>query len=617
MNKDKQILSDLIVYMKYAKYLTKEKRRETWEEIVDRNLQMHVRKFPQLKEELTQVYNDYVINKKVLPSMRSLQFGGLPIEINNARLFNCSYLPIDDYRAFSETIFLLLSGCGVGYSVQKHHVEKLPEINKPVKTKRYLVADSIIGWADAVKVLMNSYFTGKSKPNFDFRDIREKGAILVTAGGKAPGPEPLKRCLFEIEQILERYNNGDKLSTIDCHSILCHIADSVLSGGIRRSAMIAGFTMDDADMLACKSGNWWENNPHFARANNSAIIVNSRIKKEEFDNLWVKIENSGSGEPGLYFTNDCEYFTNPCVETSLRPFSFCNLVEINAEGIETQEEFNNRSKAAAFINTLQASYTDFVYLRSVWKKTTEKDALIGTGITGIGGGTLDNLDKKEASTIVLEENKRVAKLININKAARCCVTKPAGTSSIVLGTSSGIHAYHNNFYIRRVRINKNEALYAHLQINNPELLEDEIFNPTTTAVISVPQKAPETCHIRTESALALLERTKEYNMDWVRNSHNSGPNYHNVSATISIKDTEWKEVGEWMWKNRDSYHGLSVLPYSGHTYKQAPFEDCSELEYETLYSKLTNLNLKEVIEFEDLTNLTDQAGCAGGACEIK
>lgn len=426
MNKDKQILSDLIVYMKYAKYLTKEKRRETWEEIVERNLQMHVRKFPQLKEELTQIYNDYVITKKVLPSMRSLQFGGLPIEINNARLFNCSYLPVDDYRAFSETMFLLLSGCGVGYSIQKHHVEKLPEINKPVKTKRYLVADSIIGWADAVKVLMNSYFTGKAKPNFDFRDIREKGSILMTAGGKAPGPEPLKRCLFEVEQILERYNNGDKLSTIDCHSILCHIADSVLSGGIRRSAMIAGFTMDDEDMLACKSGNWWETNPHFARANNSAIIVNSRIKKDEFDNLWLKIENSGSGEPGLYFTNDCEYFTNPCVETSLRPFSFCNLVEINAEGIETQEEFNNRSKAAAFINTIQASYTDFVYLRSVWKKTTEKDALIGTGITGIGSGSLDNLNKKEASTIVLEENKRVAKLIGINKAARCCVVKPAG-----------------------------------------------------------------------------------------------------------------------------------------------------------------------------------------------
>jgi ribonucleoside-diphosphate reductase alpha chain len=301
----------------------------------------------------------------------------------------------------------------------------------------------------------------------------------------------------------------------------------------------------------------------------------------------------------------------------LRPFSFCNLVEINAEGIDSQEEFNNRSKAASFINTIQASYTDFVYLRSIWKKTTEKDALIGTGITGIGSGTLDELNKKEASFIVQEENKRVAKLININKAARCCVVKPAGTSSIVLGTSSGIHAYHNDFYIRRVRINKNEALYTHLQINNPELLEDEIFKPETTAVISIPQKAPKTCHIRTESPLTLLERTKEYNLDWIRTSHNSGPNYHNVSATISIKDEEWKEVGEWMWKNKDTYHGLSVLPYSGHTYKQAPFEDCSELEYETLFKGLSDLDLSKVIEFEDLTNLNDQAACSGNACDIK
>jgi ribonucleoside-diphosphate reductase alpha chain len=352
-------------------------------------------------------------------------------------------------------------------------------------------------------------------------------------------------------------------------------------------------------------------------ANNSAVIVSSRIKKEEFDNLWLKVENSGAGEPGLYFTNDPEYGTNPCVETSLRPFSFCNLTEISALGIDSQEEFNNRSKIASFINTLQASYTDFVYLRSIWKKNTEKDALIGTGITGIGSGNLDLLDKKEASKIVVEENKRVSKLIGINKAARCCVVKPAGSSSIVLGTSSGIHAYHNDYYIRRVRVNKNEAIYTYLAINHPELLEDELFNPTTTAVISIPQMSPIGAHIRTESALALLERTKEYNLDWVRNSHNSGPNYHNVSATISIKDNEWKEVGEWMWKNKDSYHGLSVLPYSDHTYKQAPFEDCSEIEFNTLFEKLKDINLTNVTEFSDNTDLMGETACSGGSCEIK
>lgn len=617
MNLDKEILSDLIIHMKYSRYRRELQRRETWEEIVNRNLQMHVNKFPQLKQQLTELYNKFILTKRILPSMRSLQFAGLPIELNPARLYNCSYCPIDDYRAFSEAMFLLLSGCGFGFSVQKHHIEKLPEIKKPLKTKRYLIADSIIGWSDAVKVLINSYFTGNPKPLFDFRDIREKGALLVTSGGKAPGPEPLKRCLFEIEQILENKKDGEKLKPIECHSIICHIADSVLSGGIRRSATISLFTMDDEEMLSCKSGNWWEINPHFARANNSAVIVTNRITREEFDNLWLKVQNSGSGEPGFYFTNDPEYGTNPCVETSLRPNTFCNLVDINGEFIESQEDLNEVSEAAAFINTIQASYTDFIYLRPIWKKNTEKDALIGVGITGIGSGKLDNLDKAQASQIILKTNERVAKLININKAARCAVIKPSGTSSIVLGTSSGIHAYHNNYYIRRVRVNKNEAIYTHLMIHHPELIEDELFSPNTTAVISVPQKAPEHAHIRTESALKLLERVKEYNLQWVRNAHRTGPNYHNVSATISIKENEWKEVGDWLWQNKNTYHGLSVLPYYDHVYKQAPFEDCSQLEYETLFNKLHTLDLTKVVEFEDHTNLNDQAACAGGSCEIK
>lgn len=326
MDKDKQILSEITTFLKYSKYLEKEKRRETWDEMtIGRNAEMHVKKFPLLKEEILQVYADFVLTKKVLPAMRSLQFAGVPIEVNNARMFNCSYLPIDDYRAFSETMFLLLSGCGVGYSVQKHHIDKLPDIKKPTRSKRFLVADSIAGWADAVKYLVKSYLTGGSKPRFDFRDIRAKGMRLLTSGGKAPGPEPLKRCLFEIEQILERKQNGDKLLPIEAHSILCHIADSVLAGGIRRSAMIALFTFDDEDMLSCKSGNWWETNPHFARANNSVVIVLNRVKGNEFYSLWDKIKASGAGEPGIYFTNDPEYGTNPCVETSLRPFTFCNL----------------------------------------------------------------------------------------------------------------------------------------------------------------------------------------------------------------------------------------------------------------------------------------------------
>jgi ribonucleoside-diphosphate reductase alpha chain len=616
MDLEQKILSDITVFMKYAKHLPYLERRELWEEICERNKEMHINKFPELKEDIEYIYKEFILPKKILPAMRSLQFAGKPIEINNARMFNCSYCPIDSYESFSEAMFLLLSGCGFGFSVQKHHVEKLPEIIKPTKKRRYLIGDNIEGWSDSIKILIKSYFGKGSKPIFDFRDIRPKGAMLITSGGKAPGPEPLKRCLFEIEQILESKQNGEKLRPIDCYSIICHIADAVLSGGIRRSATIALFSFDDEEMLSCKSGNWWEINPHFARANNSVVILLNRIKKKEFFNLWDKIKASGAGEPGIYFTNDPEYGTNPCVETSLRAFTFCNLVEINGADIIDQNDFNERCWAAGYINTLQASYTDFHYLRDIWKTNTEKDALIGVGITGIASSALFGIDKKQGAEIVKQVNEQVAKWIGINKAARCCVVKPAGTSSLVLGCSSGIHGYHNDYYIRRLRVGKNESIYQYLIENHPLLVEDELFKPQTTAVISIPQKAPKGSILRTESAISLLERTKEYNIDWVRESHRSGPNYHNVSATISIKDNEWEQVGNWMWENKKTYHGLSILPYSGHSYVQAPFENITEQEYNKLIKHLHNIDLSKVVELTDVTNLKMEAACSGNGCEV-
>ena len=366
MDVSRKILSDIIVHNKYAKYLPQLERRETWEELVTRNKEMHIEKFPELKEQIENAYK-FVYEKKVLPSMRSLQFAGKPIALNNSRIFNCAYLPMDHYKSFSETMYLLLSGCGVGYSVQFSHISKLPEIKKPIKSKRYIVEDSIIGWAEAVRMLMKSYFTGGPKPTFDFRDIRPKGALLITAGGKAPGPGPLKKCLFDIEQILESKQDGDQLTSIECHSILCHIADSVLAGGIRRSAMIALFSFDDEDMIGAKSGNWFELNPHFARANNSAVIVRNRIKKKEFNLFWERIKASRAGEPGISWTNNPEYGFNPCHEISLRPYSFCKLVEINGSDIESESDYYQRCRVASFIATLQASYTDFGYLRSAWK----------------------------------------------------------------------------------------------------------------------------------------------------------------------------------------------------------------------------------------------------------
>jgi ribonucleoside-triphosphate reductase len=619
MELSNQILSDITVHMKYAKYLPKLNRRESWEELVTRNKNMHIKKYPDLKKQIEKAY-EKVYNKKVLPSMRSLQFGGKPIEISPNRVYNCAYLPIDSVDCFHEIMFLLLGGTGVGYSVQKHHVAKLPMISKPYekRTRRFLIGDSIEGWADAIKTLMKSYLGDKrsSRIEFDYSDIRPKGALLVTSGGKAPGPQPLKECIVKITGVLDSKEETDMLSTIEAHDIVCHIADAVLAGGIRRAALISLFSADDDQMIGSKTGHWWEDNPQRGRANNSAVLMRHKITKKFFMDLWKRVELSGAGEPGIYFNNDKDWGTNPCCEIALRPYQFCNLCEVNASDIESQEDLNERVKAAAFIGTLQAGYTDFHYLREVWKDTTEKDALIGVSMTGIGSAAVLQLDMKAAAGIVKRENTRVAKLIGINPAARCTTVKPAGTTSLALGTSSGIHAWHNDYYVRRIRVGKNESIYNYLVENHPMLVEDEYFRPHDTAVISVPQKAPEGSILRTESPFDLLERIKKVATEWVQPGHRKGSNTHNVSATVSLKKEEWEDAGEWMWDNRKYYNGLSVLPFDGGTYTQAPFEDIDEGTYINRLQHLRDINLENVKETEDNTDLSGELACAGGACEI-
>lgn len=617
MDISQKILSDVTVFLKYAKYRPDLNRRETWEELVTRNKDMHQKRYPALAQEIEDAYS-LVYSRKILPSMRSMQFAGKPIEVNPARIYNCAYLPIDDVRAFGEVMFLLLGGTGVGYSVQFDHVDKLPEILKPnaSRKKRFLIGDSIEGWADAVKVLVKSYFKGTSTVDFDFSDIRPKGARLITAGGKAPGPAPLKECLTKLEGILSSKENGTKLTTIEVHDMVCHIADAVLAGGIRRAALISLFSPDDDEMVAAKTGAWYEKDPQRGRANNSAVLLRSTTEKEEFLNLWDRIEASGAGEPGIYFTNNLEWGTNPCCEIALRPFQFCNLCEVNVSDIESQEDYNSRVKAAAFIGTLQASYTRFHYLRSVWQRTTEKDALIGVSMTGIGSGAVLKYDMSEAAEIVKNENARIAKMLGINASARSTTVKPAGTTSLTLGTSSGIHAWHNDYYVRRMRVGKNEAIYGYLKNNHPEFIEDEYFRPHDTAVITVPQKAPAGAILRTESAIDLLERVKKVTKEWIKPGHGTGNNTHNVSATISIKNGEWETVGEWMWENRKFYNGLSVLPYSDPNYPQLPFEDCDRETYDRLMLTLADIDLSKVVELEDQTELAGEIACAGGACEI-
>jgi ribonucleoside-diphosphate reductase alpha chain len=636
-----EALSKITIFSKYAKYIPELKRRETWDEIVDRYENMLVKKYPKLKEAIV-LNTKFIRDKKVLPSMRALQFAGAAMEVNNARGYNCCYLPIDSVHAFSETMFLLLGGTGVGYSVQKHHVAQLPDIKTPGKARNYLIEDSIMGWGDAIKVLMKSYLEGTFMPKFDFRAIRHKGARLVTAGGKAPGPEPLKICLTHVQAILDRKKVGEKLTPLECHDILCHIANSVLSGGIRRSAMISLFSHDDEEMITCKYGNWWELDEQRGRANNSAVLKRGDVMAAEFFDLWKRIELSNSGEPGIYWTNDLEWGTNPCCEIALRPFQFCNLCEVNVSDVNSQQDLNERASIAAFFGTLQAGFTDFHYLRPIWSRTTQKDALLGIGMTGIGSGEILKYDLDIAAHQAKLMNSVTSEIIGTNEAARITCIKPSGTTSLVLGTASGIHAWHNDYYLRTMRFNKNEDLAAYLMVNHPELCEDDQLRPQDTVCVRIPVKAPEGSIFRTETAVDTLERVKKFSTEWIKPGHISGANTHNVSATISIDKSrmyashnmndgkgvqftqidengyldEWEVVGQWMWDNKDYYNGLSVLPYFGGSFVQAPFEDITKEEYEERIKAVKAIDLTKVMELDDTVDFGAIAACAGGACEI-
>ncbi len=511
-------------------------------------------------------------------------------------------------------------------------------IKKPTRKRRYLIGDSIEGWADAVKVLMKAYLAEGALPLFDFSDIRDKGTRLITAGGKAPGPEPLKLALTHIQSILDTKEDGEKLKPIECHSIQCHIANAVLAGGIRRAAMIALFSPEDDEMLTCKYGNWWELNEQFGRANNSAVLLRGSVTEEQFKTLWKKIELSGSGEPGIYWTNNLDWGTNPCCEIALRPYQFCNLCEVNVSDIKDQEDLNTRVETAAFFGTLQAGFTDFHYLRSVWKRTTEKDALLGIGMTGIASGEVLKYDLSEAMNLAKTMNYWVAGKIDINVAARIGCVKPSGTTSCVLGTSSGIHAWHAPFYLRTVRFNKTESVAQYIMGNYPELYEDDVLRPHDTICVRIPIKAPIGSILRDETAIDLLSRVKHFATTWIAPGHIDGENTHNVSATISIDKNrnyvvrtvvpvrhsgyldqnidEWQMVGIWMWNNKDHYNGLSVLPFDNGTYTQAPFEDITEKQYNEKIKILKNIDLTQVLEEEDNVQFGAIAACAGGACEI-
>ena len=628
MKLDSKILSDVTVYMKYSKWLSHEFRKETWDEIVDRNLNMHLKKLQELGydekteqyKKVIDVYNNFVRPFKVLPSMRSMQYAGKAIEIAPNSMYNCAYMPVDSVECFDEAMFLLMNGTGLGYSVQQHHVRMLPEIRQPNKdrTRKILVQDSILGWADAVKELFRSY-TGEltQRPRFIYDDIRPKGARLKTRGGKAPGPEPLRLCMVKIENILQTKEDGSQLTTLECHDIMCHLAQAVTAGGNRRAALISLFSADDLQMMHCKSGmRWQETDSQRYRANNSVVLLRHRIKKDFFDDIWDRIEAGGTGEPGIYLTNDKDWGTNPCCEIALRPYQFCNLTEINSSTIEDQNDLNERVEAATILGTLQASYTDFHYLRDIWKTTTEKDALLGVSMTGLASNKVTNLDITGTAYMSKVINAEWADILGINAASRITCVKPSGTASMVCGSSSGIHAWHSDYYIRRIRVGKVENICQYLVDNHPELIVEDMDNPDGM-IIEIPQKAPTGALTKDqEDTFMFLERVKNTTVRWVNPGHNNGQNTHNVSATVYINKGDWDEVGEWMWLNRHFYNGLSCFPNDETSYNQPPFEACSKNRYEEMLKSLKTLDLSQIVETEDDTNFGQEAACAGGACEI-
>jgi len=616
MNTSNKLLSDIVAFRTYAKHLPHFGRRETLEETINRNMHMHLQKFPKLSRDIIKAFQR-IHEYKVMPSMRAMQFGGEAILKNNIRSYNCSFTHVDDVRVFGEILFLLLSGTGVGFSCQKRHVNKLPAVQMPREEGTFVVHDSITGWAQALDALVDAYFYARMRPVFDLSHIRPKGSYLVTTGAKAPGPAPLKVMLEAVDAKLKAAV-GRRLKPIEVHDLICIIADCVLAGGIRRAALISLFDRTDEEMLKAKHGAWWEKHPYRARANNSAVLPRGVVKEEQFRHIFDMCVNSNAGEPGFYWTNDENLGANPCVEIALNSNQFCNLTTINQTGIEDKKDWLNRVYAATLLGTLQAAYTDFPYLRPIWKQTTEAEALLGVSCTGIADahGKVNADWLKAGAEFAKEINRKYAEKIGINPAARITAIKPEGTASCILGSSSGIHARHDNYYLRRVRMNKDDALALYLKSAIPELVEDDLFS-ASGVVVTIPQESPEGAIVRSgETAKSLFDRTVFYHDNWIKPGHISGKNTHNVSVTISYRQEEIEELYSLLWNNRDGYTGISLLPYDNGTYKQAPFESCDKYTFEKYNAMVKSIDLTQVFEEYDGTNRSQLVACACGACEV-
>jgi ribonucleoside-diphosphate reductase alpha chain len=599
-----QELQNYTFVSKYARWLEDKNRRETWKEAVDRVREMMHTQYADknIGSDIDWAY-DIMYKKKVLGSQRALQFGGEPILKRHAKIYNCTSSYCDRLRFFQECFWLLLCGSGTGFSVQKHHVSKLPSLEHQVEegqATKYVIDDSIEGWANSLGVLLSSYFSKpieefKQYKNthivFDYSNIRPKGSSLASGVGKAPGYEPLANGLEKIRTLLDRClaNGQKKLRPIDAYDIIMHSSDAVLSGGVRRSASLALFSHDDAEMAKAKTGNWYSENPQRARSNNSALLLKETTTYEEFELLMQSVKEFG--EPGFIWSDSTEMTFNPCVEVGMWPvdeqsgksgWQGCNLSTINCSSIEDEDDFYERCKAAAIIGTLQAGFTKLDYLGEISCKIFEREALLGVSLTG----TMEKHDLvltekvlKNGAKVAVETNKLIAKAIGINQAARVTCLKPEGTSSSMLGTSSGIHPHHAKRYIRHVQANILEAPYQHFKKLNPQACEKSSWSANNTdEVIKFPIEVPDGAKLKNQlPAVEMLKVVKDTQKNWVYSGKNRSlctQDYlsHNVSNTVTVKPDEWESVTKFIYDNRKYFAGISLIPQSGDKdYTQAPF----------------------------------------------
>ena len=594
-------LKNYVFTSKYSRYLPEKMRRETFDEAVERVISMHRQHFSAKGMDVDDLLDrcEGAIKKRmVLGSQRAMQFGGEPILRKNARIYNCTTSYCDRPRFFQEALWLLLCGCGVGFSVQTHHVAKLPEVTLPTgEDETFVIPDTIEGWADALGILLSSYmvsdqpfpeFAGK-RVNFDYTLIRPKGRPISSGMGRAPGPEPLRRSLELIRKLLERCvrYGRTRLRSIDAYDILMHASDAVLSGGVRRSATICLFSPDDELMARAKTGNWFNENPQRARSNNSAMLLRDSTSREQFSSLMKSVKEFG--EPGFVWTDNLEMTFNPCAEIGLYPqidgqsgFAFCNLCEINMGIVDTAEKFREACEVAAILGTLQADYTDFGYLDDASTRIAKREALLGISMTGMMEHPQISFDpelQREMALHILKINEEVAARIGINPAARTTCVKPAGTTSSILGTCSGIHPHHAKRYLRRAQANEDELLVDFFKGQNPKAVEKSVWNPNgTDVVLTFCIEANPDALIKSDlDALALLEKVKLTKENWIdtgkRVDRCAEPWLsHNVSNTISVKDSEWADVENYIYENRQAFAGISLLPDGGDLdYPQAPF----------------------------------------------